>query len=229
MTKKNGKTTAETIENAISKTQAFFIKKQKALIYTCAAIVLLVAGYFGVKYMYIEPQQKTASSEMFFAERYFEADSLQMALKGNGQHPGFVDIIENYGLTPAANTAHYYAGMSYLHLGQFEEAIKYLKNFNAKKDPLLYTLTKQSIGDAYLELNQKEEALKYYKEASSKFRNSQTTPMSLLRAALVCEQLGNYADALSFYKDLQTSYPQSQEAADCDKYIARTEAHLNTK
>ncbi|MDE7150121.1 MAG: tetratricopeptide repeat protein [Bacteroidales bacterium] len=223
------KNPVESVENALSRTEMFFEKNQKLFLYVFIAIVVLVGGYFAVRYLYVEPRQKEAAAEIFHAERYFEADSLQTALNGDGTHLGFLDIIDQYGMTPTANVARYYAGMAYLRGGQFEDAIVYLKKFNAKKDPILYTLSKQAIGDAYLELGQDAEALKYYKQAAGKYRTAQTTPMAMLRAAFVCEKLGDYKQALTYYQALRTDFPQSQEATECDKYIARAEARMNTR
>lgn len=219
----------EGVESALSKTEMFFEKNQKLFLYLCIAIVVLVGGYFAVRYLYVEPREKEAAAEIFHAERYFEADSLQAALNGNGTHLGFLDIIDQYGITHAANEARYYAGMAYLRGGQFEDAIAQLKKFNPKKDPILYALSQQAIGDAYLELGQDKEARKYYEQAAGKYQNAQTTPMALLRAAFVCEKLGDYKQALAHYKTLRTDFPQSQEAAECDKYIARAEARMNAR
>lgn len=217
----------EGVENVLTKTELFFEKNQKLLLYLLATIVILVGGYFAVRYLYIEPRQKEAAAEIFYAERYFEADSLQTALNGNGQHLGLLDIIDQYSMTPTANVARYYAGMAYLRMGRFEEATIHLRKFNAKKDPILYALSKQAIGDAYLELGQDENALKFYEQAAGKYQNTQTTPMALLRAAFVCERLKRYEQALEHYQTLRSEYPQSQEAADCDKYIAKMKALLN--
>jgi len=57
---------------------------------------------------------------MFMAQKYFEQDSIRKALNGDGQYLGFLAIIDEYGMTKSSNLSHYYAGMCYLKLGQFE-------------------------------------------------------------------------------------------------------------
>ena len=52
----------------------------KIVLGVLGAIVLIVGGYFGYKY-YIGGQDEQAQKEMFQAVRYFEADSLNLALK----------------------------------------------------------------------------------------------------------------------------------------------------
>ncbi|MEG1763430.1 MAG: hypothetical protein RR256_07475, partial [Bacteroidales bacterium] len=106
------------VETVLGETGNYLGKHQKLIIYLVVGIALLVGGYFGYKFLYLEPLEKTASSEMFYAERYFEMDSMQMALNGDKEHLGFLDIIDNYGATQAANVSHYYAGIAYLQLGK---------------------------------------------------------------------------------------------------------------
>ncbi|MEG1499013.1 MAG: hypothetical protein RRX93_06415 [Bacteroidales bacterium] len=222
MAQQDENTPLENVESTFGKIEFFLERHQKLLIYIVSAIILLVGAYFGIKYLYIEPQEKTASTEMFYAERYFEMDSAQLALNGDGQHLGFLDIIDNYSITNSANLAHYYVGMIYLHTAKFEPATTYLKKFKTS-DPILYCLTKQAIGDAYLEMDQKEEALKYYTEGTKKYKNEIITPGIMMRAGFVCEQLKKYEEALTFYKAIQQDYTKSQEAREMDKYIARIE------
>ncbi len=85
------------IGDAANKLTTFFEKNSKVIYYTVGIIAVLVIGYFGVKYLYIEPKAKEATAEMFYAQRYFEADSLNTALNGDGQHLGFIDIIDGPG------------------------------------------------------------------------------------------------------------------------------------
>src|ERR1700741_2308381 len=74
-----------------------------------AGLILLVGAFFGYRY-YIDSQDEVAQSEMFQAVRYFEMDSLNLALKGDGNNLGFEQIVEDYPMTDAGNLANYYAG-----------------------------------------------------------------------------------------------------------------------
>ncbi|MDR0619260.1 MAG: tetratricopeptide repeat protein [Bacteroidales bacterium] len=213
------------VEAAVSKITLFFEKNSKIIYYIVGAIVVIVAGYFGVKYLYIEPQEKEASAEMFFAQRYFESDSLNAALNGDGQHFGFIDIIDNYGITEQANLAHYYAGLSYLKLGQFDEAVEHLSDFSTS-EPLAYILSRQALGDACLELGDTDKAIETYLKTAKKYQNDYFTPQVLFRAGIIYESIKSYGKALDIFKQIREEYPQSQEARDMDKYIAECEAAL---
>ncbi|MFX7878553.1 tetratricopeptide repeat protein, partial [Acinetobacter baumannii] len=108
-------------------------------------------------------------------------------LNGDGQNKGALYVIKNYGGTKAANLAHYYAGVSYLKLGDFNNAVKYLKDFStdAKQVQLLAL---GCLGDAYAELNKKEEAIQAYKKAAATFEEDENNSSEyLFRAALLSE------------------------------------------
>src|SRR5688572_11212985 len=106
-------------------------RNPKTAIGILAAIVLIVGGYFGFQY-YKDSQEGEAQREMFQAVYYFESDSLDLSLNGDGNNLGFVAIIEDYGITDAAKLANYYAGMAYLKQGKFEVARLYLEDFSSK-------------------------------------------------------------------------------------------------
>jgi tetratricopeptide (TPR) repeat protein len=144
-------------------------------------------------------------------------------LNGDGNYPGVLDIIDNYGRTPAGNLAKYYAGISYLHLGKFKEAIDYLESFKTS-DLLLKPVKAGAIGDAYAELGNKEKALKYYLEAAETMTNNFTSPIYLLKAGRMYEMSGDKDKALSAYQTIKEKYGESNEGRMVDKYIARITA-----
>src|SRR5688572_2974306 len=94
-------------------------KNPKIIIGISVVIALIVGGFFVFRY-YKDSQEQEAQQEMFQAIRYFEADSLELALNGDGNNLGFIQIIEDYGVTDAAKLANYYAGVINLKEGRFE-------------------------------------------------------------------------------------------------------------
>ena len=214
------------VEEALSKTEQFIENNQKMLTIIVAVIAILILGFFAFKKLYVEPQQQEATSQMFMAEKYFEMDSLNLALYGDGMYPGFLDIIDDYGITKSANLANYYAGICYLNLGDFEAAIDHLKSFKGR-DQILGPMAKGAIGDAYMELNQPDEAVDYYIAAAEKSTNDFTTPLFYQKAGWAYELLEEYNKAIKVYTKIKEDYAQSNEARDIDKYIARAQGMLN--
>ncbi len=215
----------EAVEEAFSRTEQFIEKNQKIIIIVIASIIVIVLGFFGFKRFYLAPKEKDAQSQMFMAEKYFEQDSLKKALNGDGQYLGFLAIIDEYGMTKAANLSQYYAGVCYLKMGQFEEAIKHLDKFSAG-DQLVAPMAKGALGDAYMELKQAQKAADLYAEAADLRKNEFTSPLFMMKAAWAYEELANYDKALTFYKRIKEEFPRSNEGRDIDKYISYAEGKI---
>jgi tetratricopeptide (TPR) repeat protein len=208
------------LESALTKTEQYIEDNQKLITYAVGAIILVVGAYLAFHKFYMQPKEEEALSQMFMAENYFEKDSFNLAINGDGNYLGFLDIIDDYGMTKSANRANYYTGISYLYLGQYEDAIDYLKKF--KTDDLLLAPVKMgSIGDAMLELGEKEDALKQYKKAYTETDNELTTPVYKMKAAKLLESMDKFDEALKLYEEIKKDYPQSTEGTTVDKYIAR--------
>ena len=130
-TKKNTQVdNLQEVESALTRTEQFLESNSKLIGIVVGAIVVVAVGYLGLNKFYLEPRQKEAQEQMFMAQNYFEKDSFNLALNGDGNNPGFLDIIDDFGSTNAGNLSNYYAGVSYLNMGQFEKAIDYLKRFD---------------------------------------------------------------------------------------------------
>jgi len=216
----------EELESALTKTEQFIEDNQKTITYIVGAIVLVVAAYLGFNKFYLQPKEKEALSQMFMAVDYFEKDSFNLAVNGDGNYLGFLDIIDDYGITKSANRAKYYTGISYLNLGQYQDALEYLNDFETK-DLLLEPITEGAKGDAYLELGENDRALKQYKKAYQLTDNELTTPVYMMKAANLLESMDELEDALSLYKNIKEKYPKSNEGMEADRYIARVEVKLS--
>ncbi len=214
------------VEEALSKSERFIEKNQKILTIIIGAAVVIVLGIFAFQKLYIAPREKAAQGQMFMAQQYFEQDSLRKALDGDGQNLGFLDIIDEYGMTKSANLAKYYTGIIYLKQGKFEDAITYLKKFSSK-DEFVGPMAEGGIGDAYMELGEKDKAVEYYLKASEKQDNDLTTPLYMMRAAFVYEDLGKFDKAVELYEKIQKEHTKSTEARDIDKYIEQAKAKIS--
>lgn len=227
MAKKNIKQeeNLQELESALTRTEQFIEDHQKQISYVVGAIVVLVAAFLAVNKFYLQPKEDEALSQMFMAENYFEKDSFNLAINGDGNYLGFLDIIDDYGITKSANRAKYYTGISYLHLGQYEDAIDYLEKFKTK-DLLLAPVKAGAIGDAMLELGDSDGALKQYKKAYSATENELTTPVYKMKAARLLESMNKLEEALKLYEEIKKEYPESAEGTTVDRYIARIKVKM---
>ena len=212
----------EGFETALTRTERYIEENQKSLTIIVLAITVIVVGFTLYKRYIVAPAQKEAQNQMFVAEQYFQQDSFRLALQGDGNNMGFLDIIDEYGITKSANLANYYAGISYLHLGEFQNAIDYLKDFDSS-DQMIQLLATGAMGDAYLEMGMEKDALSMYLKAAKQRKNDLLSPVYYMKAGLLHEQRGEYRKALSTFETIKKDYPNSTEARDIDKYIARVE------
>lgn len=213
------------VENALSKTEMYIENNQKSLSVIILVIFLIVGGYMAFNKFYVAPMEDEAKSQMFIAEQYFAQDSFNLALNGDGNYLGFLDIVDDYGLTKSANLANYYIGVSYLHLKNYDDAIEYLEKFDSD-DNIIKGLAVSAIGDAYAQLGEKEKARDYYLKAANIKPNEFTTPIFLFKAGVLSEQLNNFQIALDSYNKLLKDFPNSNEARKIEKYIARVNLKL---
>jgi len=212
----------EGIEQALTRTEQFIGDNSKNISYAIFGVIAVVLIFIGVKRFYVDPLEEEASSQMYLAEKFFEQDSFNYALNGYGNYPGFIQVIEHYGITKTANLAKYYAGVSSLNIGDYEQAIDYLKDF--KTDDLLIGAAKfSSLGDAYVESGDFSAAVGAYKNGIKEFTNDFSTPILLKKTGIAYEEMGEYDKAIETFKELKSKYPNSVEGRDIDKYIASAE------
>ncbi len=213
----------ETLDTTANKTEEWVVRYQNVILSFIGLVAIGVLGYLGYTNFIIKPKAREAVSELNQAQYYFElavnsvnSDSLyQRALVGGEGKYGFLDIIKNYKGTPAAKLATYSAGMAYLNLNEYENAITYLDKFSAD-DVLLSALAKGAIGDAYAQLGQIDDAFAYYLEASQVSENIYSTPKYLYKAAMLGAQNGKIKQAISFLERIEKEYPKAEEA----KFVA---------
>ncbi|NCA77115.1 MAG: tetratricopeptide repeat protein [Alphaproteobacteria bacterium] len=213
------------VEEVFSKSEQFIEKYQKIILIVIGVIVVVVLGFFGFKRFYLAPREKEAQSQMFMAEKYFELDSLNKALNGDGQYLGFLSIIEDYGMTKSANLSHYYAGICFLKTGKYDQALEHLDKFSSD-DNIIGPMAKGAMGDAYMELKQVDKAVDLYMDAADMRKNDFTTPLFFMKAAMAYEELGKLDKSLEIYKRIKEEYPRSNEGREIDKYISYAESLL---
>ena len=208
------------VAEAVSRTELFFSSNRKIILTVIAVIIIACAGIFIYhKYGYL-PARQEALAQMFPAEANFRNGEYELALNGDGNVLGFTQVIDQYG-SKAGKSVYRYDGICELNLGNWNEAISYLKRYNGT-DKILKARALACIGDAYAGLNDYQTAVTYFKKAAAAADNVFAATY-LLKEGVACEASGDYAGALKAYKTIKDDYPMSMEAMDIDKYITRAE------
>jgi len=183
-------------------------------------ILAVVVGIVGYTRFFKGPRVEKSNDAIFRAQTYFGMDSLNWALNGDGNNVGFLKIIDKYSGTPAANLAHYYAGVCFLKKGDFKNAEKHLREFDGK-GTMVTNVAKGALGDALMEQGKTDDAIKSYLDAASDVDNTLLTPLYLERAGMAYELNNKLDDAKKMYRRIKDEFPMSTQARNMDKYLAR--------
>lgn len=223
-------TTAEvftTLDESASKTEAWVSKNQNYILGVIGAIALGVLAYLAYTQFILKPKETSAANELYYPQQFFDnamtneaaKDSLlNLALNGADGKYGFIDIIDEYKGTKAANLASYAAGMAYLNIQNYDEAISYLEDFSSD-DAILGALALGGIGDAFSQLEQPKEALDYYEKAVAHNANDYTAPLFLYKAGVIAMDLGLKEKALDYFTRIKDEFSKSPEATNIDALI----------
>lgn len=229
-------TTAEvfnTLDQGASKAEEWVIKNQKYIFIIVGLAAVLILGYLGYNKYIQEPKESNAMNDMYQAQQYFDRavndpakDSLYtLSLNGGEGKFGMLDIINEYGGTNAGNLAKYYAGIAYLNLKDYQNAITYLSDFSGGTDEFKI-LAQGGIGDAFAQLNQLDDALDYYDKAVTIGNNDYLTSMFLFKAGTTALELKQNNKALSYFNRIKNDFPNAVGPAHIDVFIGKAEAAM---
>lgn len=225
-----GSTTAEvfsTLDESASRSEKWVSKNQNYILGVIATVAVVVLGYLAYNQFILQPKETNASTEMFYPQQYFdqalqntaEKDSLlTLALNGAEGKYGFLDIIDEYKGTKAAQRATYSAGMAYLHLKQYDKAIDFLESYSAD-EAITGAMALGGIGDAFMQLGQPSEAIGYYEKAYAYDSNDFSTPRFLYKAGVAAMELNEYDKALQYFERIKEEFSTAEEANSIDVFI----------
>jgi tetratricopeptide (TPR) repeat protein len=209
-----------TLDTSAGRAEAWVSRYQNYILSVICAAVVSVLAYLTYENYVIKPLEEESTNIIAHAQANFkqglEDPTLQdslflLAIEGDGIHPGFIEIIDNYRASSAAQLATYNVGMIYFYQAEYDKAIDYLEDFSVN-DPILSALALGGIGDSFVELNQLEDALNYYKKAAMFNDNELTSPRFLLKAAQVALNIGADSDAIELLESLKENYDKSPQA-----------------
>lgn len=216
MAKNVEKEQEQAVAEAVSKTEAFFEQNGKKVLLALVVIAALVAGGYAYKALVLDRNAERASELIVEAQERFgvENPDFALALNGDEQGAGFLDVIEQYGSTAAGNLAKHYAGVCYLRLGDLENAAKYLAQYSEVDGLPGAILNAQNLGlrgDVAVENGDYEGAIALYKKAVAASDNELTAPLFLYKQIVAYVALGNKEEAKKCLDTLTTKYPTAAE------------------
>lgn len=224
MSKNGAEETIAVGEAAEKKARSFFEKNSKVIAGAAIGVIVLVLGGYGYKQLISAPKEEKAQSIMVDAQHYFERDSFNLALNGDKASLGFKEIVSKYSGTNAGNGAKLYAGISALHMGDFQGAIQYLEGFSTD-DPLLNARKYGCIGDAKAELEDFKAAADFYKKAVDAAPDNEiTAPSYLTKLAKVQIINNNLDDAEKTLQTIIDNFQGTMDGVNAEKDLAKIQA-----
>ena len=216
------------IDEAVNKTESFFENNSKLVVCILVAIFVVAGGAYAWRKFVAEPRIEKASAMMSEAQFRFESETpdYELALNGDENGAGFLDVLETYGSTPAGNLAAHYAGICYLRLGDFDNAMKYLEKYSPVRGLPAQIINAQNLGlrgDIAVETGDLEKAVKLYDKAVKASDNAYTAPLFLRKKGLALKAQGKGEAAAAAFKQILAAYPSSMEARDAEKFLGEEE------
>ena len=212
------------MEETHNRSEAFFLKYQKHIIGTLAAIIIVVAA--GILYhTYVAvPKAQKDSTALAKGQEFFAAGQYDIAL--NGASASFVGFAKLAGdlSGDAGNLANLYAGLCYAQLDKWQEAVKYIEKFDGRDDQMISPAALGALGNAYAHLNQLDKAVATLKKAAEQADNNSLSPTFLIQAGEILESQNKKDEALKLYQTVKEKYFNSMAYQTIDAYIERASA-----
>ncbi len=232
MTQENQKQSLD-VNETLSQSEAFVVKNKKSIIIAVVALVVVVGGYFGINYGFLQPREEKAQTLLALGQPYFLNNDYEQALNGDGKtFPGFVKIANDYSFTDAANLAKMYSGICYAKTGKVKEAIASLEDFSPKGDQTVSPAAVAALAHCYAADSLFDKAVSTFKKAADMADNASLSPVFLLEAGKILESQSKKEEALKVYNQIKAEFPMSILASpsqqngkfiapEIDKYIER--------
>jgi predicted negative regulator of RcsB-dependent stress response len=205
----------------------FYLDHKRNVNIGLIAVVVLIAGWVYYAKYYLPEQNEEAAGAIFMAQRYFEKDSFNLTLNGDGKNLGVIDIADQYGNTKTGNLAKYYAGRSYMGKGDFKTALEYLEDCKFH-DEMMAPLNLMLIGDCQVELEKYEDASANFMKAGNMKKNNFVAPIAYMKAGRVYEKINEWGKALKAYERIKKDYKESEQGREIDKYIYRAKFKMES-
>ncbi len=217
------------IENALEHTEVWLERNWKIIAWVVGAILVIAGAIYGYRMLVQEPRAEKAADAMYVAEQQFIAGEYEAALNGDGNELGFVEVVDKFGGTKQGRLAAHYAGVCYVKLGDWDNALAYLAKYRASKGAPNAIVNAQNAGlqgDAWVQKGEYGDAVKFFRQAIEAADNVLTTPVYLKKLGLALEQTGDYKGAVEAYERVSDDYPSSLEARDIPKFISAAKERL---
>lgn len=181
-------------------------------------LFLAIPGYI----YYNQQQEHEANERLGQILPVYDQGNYQQALDGTGNRAGLLTIADDYSGTDAGNLAAFYAANSLYQLEEYDRALEYFQQYEKSGD---FLGASAYAAQAAIQENKGafERAAELYEQAASGYQNKLTAPRFLINAGQAYEEAGQYGAAVDVYQRIQDEYPDSDQATEAERFMARAE------
>lgn len=230
MANSNEQKGAPIAEEALNKSEDFFLKNKKTIIGAVIAVVAIIVAWVCYDMLIAKPNLEKGRDAIAVGQRYFDNDQMELAVNGDStDFKGFAALAQEYS-GKNANLANLYNGLAYAQLGKWEQAVEYLEKYKDSGDNMVSPAAEGALGNAYAYLKKYDEAVKHLLKAAERADNISLSPNFYIQAGEILESQKKNAEALEAYqkaKEYIDRMPQqlqmqlSSMGVNIDGYIER--------
>ncbi|MDG1260350.1 MAG: tetratricopeptide repeat protein [Flavobacteriales bacterium] len=212
------------VKEVYTKTELFVDRNRKTLTMVLGALILVIIAFSVYRYMVVLPAENNAAQDSWKAEQYFEMDSLDLAISGDGIYDGLEGVVYAHSGTKAASRANYELGIINRDRGNFEDAIAYFQEADLG-DEVVGALALGNIGDCFVELGDVQEGANWFEKAVAKAKGTNaesfTAPIMHAKAGIAYMELGVTDKASDHFEAIVENYPSSTEFGKAQRYLSK--------
>ncbi len=205
---------SDALVSGYARAYEIYHQHKNSIIFGTLAVLLLIGGGIWY-YMDVQVQEQQAQEYLSYAEQLFQQGEYEQALHGDdeGSTIGFAGIANDFSRTSAGNLAKYYAAVSESRLGNNEEALAFIEQFNPP-DGILGVGPISFHAAMLSNLGEYDRAVEIYIKAAEWDDNDVTTPQNLLNAAEAALEAGDESKANEYVTRIIDDYGDSGFVAD---------------
>ena len=80
------------VNDALSKSEAIVVKHKKSILIAVVALIVVIGGFFAIKYGYLKPRENKAQTLLAMGQNYLNNGEYEKALNGEAEFPGYLKI-----------------------------------------------------------------------------------------------------------------------------------------
>ncbi len=203
--------------------QDFYFKYQKQILIAAGAIAVIILA-FVIYSNKIQQENQDASVALARIMPSYKAKNYKEAIEGKAGTNiiGLKQIVENDGSSETGESAKIFLAHSYYMLGQYDNALKYYKDYSGSID-LFQSTALAGAAACYEAKGNIQKAAEFFQDAAFVTKENPQNVNYLLRAGLDYHQIGKNEEAKKYFNVIKKEYYKTEIGKKIENYLAIVE------